>query len=87
MSGWKIPLWIIPTRLPDFSDLPRTTNEYRSTANMLSEEEVRKIANPPQLSPLQQDFLNMHHRLIHLPFAVMFKLAKIGILPKNYVSL
>ena len=54
---------------------------------MLSEEEVRRFANPPQLSPLQQGFLNMHHRLFHLPFAVMFKLAKIGTLPKNYLSL
>jgi hypothetical protein len=72
---------------PDFVDLPRTTTEYRNTAGMLSEEEIRRIANPPQLSPLQQDFLNVHHRLFHLPFAIMFKLAKIGILPKNYLSL
>jgi hypothetical protein len=69
---------------PEFNDLPRTTTEYWSTANMLTEEEVRKIVNPPQLSPLQQDPLNMHHRLFHLPFAVMFKWAKIGILPKSY---
>ena len=72
---------------PTITDLPRTTVEYRSTAEMLLEEELRKIANPVQLSPLQQEFLAMRRRLYHLPFAVMFRLAHFGILPKNYLLL
>jgi hypothetical protein len=65
---------------PEICDLPRTTLEYRDAANMLSEEEIHSIANPQQLSPLQHEFLNMHNRLFHLPYAVMFRLSQIGIL-------
>ena len=72
---------------PEICDLPRTTVEYRDTANLLSEEEIRSISHPQQLSPLQQEFLNMHHRLFHLPYTVMFRLAQIGILPNYFLRI
>jgi hypothetical protein len=52
---------------PEVCDLPSTTVEYRETSSLLSEEEIRQLANPPQLSPIQQEFLMMHNRLFHLP--------------------
>jgi len=39
------------------------------------------------LSALQQEFLNVHHRLYHLPFAIMFRMAQLGILPKYFLRL
>jgi hypothetical protein len=72
---------------PEICDLPRTTVEYRDTANMLSEEDIRKLANPPRLSPLQQEFLHMHNRLFHLPYTIMFRLSQLGVLPKYYLNL
>lgn len=39
---------------PEVLDLPTKTVEYQDTASLLSEEEIRCIANPQQLSQLQQ---------------------------------
>ena len=39
--------------------------------------------NPQPLSPAEQEFIDLHHRLLHLPYLVMFRLAKAGILPKH----
>ena len=37
------------------------------------------MANPITLGPAEQELLEMHHRLLHLPYSIMFCLSKAGI--------
>ena len=48
---------------------------------------IESMTNPVNLSPLQEEFLALHERLCHLPFSVMFRLVKAGILPKKFKKL
>ena len=45
--------------------------------------ESQDIARLTALSPVQQELMNWHHRLYHLPFRHIFRLAILGILPKR----
>ena len=72
---------------PDIGWIPSSIPEFRTTADTLSEEELKKIASPIHVSPLQQEFLSMHHKLFHLPYTHMLRLAKFGILPKRFLKL
>ena len=71
---------------PDIGWIPSLISEFRSTADTLSDEELKKIASPVPLSPLQQEFLSMYHKLFHLPSTHMLRLAKFGILPKHFLK-
>ena len=75
-----------PPENPDISWIPSSVPEYKSTANLLSEEELQKLTSLIHLSPLQQEFLSMHHKLFHLPYSTMLRLAKFGILPRRFLK-
>jgi hypothetical protein len=45
------------------------------------------LAHPQHLTPHEQEFLDMHNWLFHLPYSIMFRLAKIGVLPKYFTRL
>ena len=68
---------------PDVADLPSTIPQVQEAIRQLSDESIRKLANPTVLNPAEQEFLDLHHRLFHLPYSVMFRLAKIGFLTKD----
>jgi len=68
---------------PDIASLPTRLPELREAARQLSTKEFEAIMNPKPLSPAAQKFLDWHHRLFHLPYSVMFRLAKAGFLPKH----
>ena len=72
---------------PEVANIPVTTQNYRDATSTLSDEELDKLANPMHLTPHEQEFLDMHNRLFHLPYTVMFRLAKIDILPKYFARL
>ena len=72
---------------PEIANIPVTTKDYRNTASVLSDEELDKLAHPQSLTPQEQDFLDVHHRLFHLPYLIMFWLAKLGVLPKHLARL
>ena len=72
---------------PDVGWIPTSVPEYKSNAKRLSDEEIEAIASPKQLSPLQQEFLSLHHRLFHLPMHIMLRMSRIGILPKRFMKL
>ena len=72
---------------PDIGWIPASVPDLRNTSSLLSDEELKKIASPPTLSPSQQLFLSWHHRLNHLPFQLMLRLAQMGILPKQFLKL
>ena len=68
---------------PDIASLPTRLPELREAVQQLSARNVETIMNPKPLSPAGQEFLDLHHRLFHLPYAVMFRLAKACFLPKH----
>ena len=69
---------------PDFSNMPKTPLDYRNEVGTgLSLQEAQALATPQVLSPLKQELMSWHHCLYHLPFAMIFCLASLGILPKR----
>jgi hypothetical protein len=72
---------------PEIANIPVTTQDYKQTASTLSDEELDSLAHPKHLTPHEQEFLDMHNCLFHLPYSIMFRLAKIGVLPKYFTRL
>ena len=72
---------------PEIANIPVTTDDFRATSGILSDEDLNRLAHPETLSPQEQEFLDMHHRLFHLPYTIMFRLAKLGVLPKHFCRL
>ena len=72
---------------PDIGWIPTSVPEYKTAAHNLSDEDIEKIASPIHLSPLQQEFLSLHCRLFHLPYTVMLRMAKLGLLPRRFLKL
>ena len=71
---------------PDLTNVPRTPLDYCQEIKDISPEELKELVYPRQLSPVQQEFLSWHNRLFHMPFGQMYKLAKLGILPKRFMK-
>ena len=72
---------------PDIASIPIQILELKEAVRKLSNKELESIANPISLSSEEQEFLEMHHRLLHLPYLIMFRLEKAGILPTNFLRL
>ena len=72
---------------PDIGWIPTSIPEYWQSSRCISDEDVRKITSPDHLSPLQQEFLSLHHRLLHLPMPIMLRMSRLGILPKRFCKL
>ena len=72
---------------PDIGWIPTTIPDKKEAATTLSEEDISRMTNPVTLSPLQEEFLALHERLWHLPFSGMFRLVKLGFLPKKFSKL
>ena len=72
---------------PDFSNIPSTPLDYRNEVGIgISKEAAQELAYPRILSPSQQELLSWHHRLYHLPFARLFQLAQLKILPRSILG-
>ena len=72
---------------PDFSNIPKTPLDYRNeVGHGISLKEAQNLARPRPLSPLQQELMSWHHRLYHLPFRTIFRLADLGMLPKRFME-
>ena len=65
----------------DVADIPLTTDDYMSQCRNIDPEQLQRLMHPKSLSPRQEEWLQWHERLNHLPHAQMLKLAKRGILP------
>ena len=72
---------------PDIGWIPSLVPEYKQSGKTLSVEDIKKVTSPKHLSPLQQEFLSVHYKLSHLPFTIMLRLSKIGILPHRFQKL
>ena len=72
---------------PDIASIPTTIPDIQEAVQQLSDQDAESILRPNALSAAEQEFLDLHHRLFHLPFSVMFRLAKFGVLPKHFLQL
>ena len=67
--------------------LPTTLSKVQEAAKHLSDQELVSILKPRLLNPAEQKFIDIHHRLFHLPYSIMFRLSKAGRLRKNFLRL
>lgn len=70
----------------DIGWIPTSIPGYRASADHLTDERLENISSPQHLSPLQQEFLSLHHRSFHLPFTVMLQLSKFDIFSAEFSS-
>ncbi len=71
----------------DFSNIPKTPLDYCKEAGKgISKEEAETLARPRILTPIQQDLMDWHHRLYHLSFPKIFRLAEKGHLPSRLLD-
>ena len=74
----------------DIADIPSAEKDFESLATTLSAEELvelyARLTNPSSLTPAKEEFISWHHRLNHLPFPMMKRLAEMGVLPKRLAS-
>ena len=58
-------------------NIPPTLLDYCKEVGVgITQEEAQRLACPRVLTPLQQELMSWHHRLYHLPFNIIFMLAK-----------
>ena len=68
---------------PNFSNMLNIPLDYRNEVGTgLTLGEAQALSRPRTLSPLQQEFMSCHHRLYHLPYHILFRLARLSFLPK-----
>ncbi len=73
---------------PDLTNIPLDVDSYcQEIEKGLTKEDIASIARPQSLSPLQQEFLHWHHRLAHIPYHRLIRLAKEGLIPKRLTKL
>ena len=71
----------------DLSNIPRTPLDYcKEVGRGITKEEAELLARPQILSPVQQELMDWHHRLYHLSFSKIFRLAEAGHLPKGLLK-
>ena len=56
----------------DVASLPTTLPKVQYAAKQLSDQDLTFILHPRYLNPAEQEFIDMHHRLFHLPYSIMF---------------
>ena len=57
---------------PDVASLPTTLPKVQEAAKQLSDQDLASILKPRLLNPAEQEFIDMHHRLLYLPYSIMF---------------
>ena len=71
---------------PDIGRISTSISEYR-VAQMTLQTKRSTITSPYHYSLLQEDLLNLHHWLFHLPFSIMLYLSTLRILTKRFFEL
>ena len=72
---------------PDVASLPTTLPKVQDAAKEMSDQDLTSILQPRSLNPAEQEFIDMHHQIFHLPYSIMFQLSKAGLLPKHLLRL
>ena len=71
----------------DVSFIPVTSAEIQDQAAHINPELLQALLKPTNVTPLMSEFLDLHDRLRHMPFPVMFKLCQEGKLDKKFLAL
>ena len=72
---------------PDLSNIPSTLLASKNEVDVgISKEGAQALARPRILAPIQQELMDWHHRLYHLFFPKIFRLAELGHLPKRHLD-
>jgi len=78
---------LVPQLQPSFDNIPHTPRQFQSEVGKgITQAEAQELARPKQLTPIQQTLLVWHHRLYHLQFKHIFRLAKLNFLPKSLLQ-
>ena len=59
-------------KTPDIASIPSMIPGIREAAKQLNDTDLEAILNPKPISPTEQEFLDLHHRLHHLPYPIIF---------------
>ena len=61
---------------PSFTNLPDSPLAYKKEVGVgITDTEAQELARPRTLTPIQQELLSWHHRLYHLSFPRIIRLA------------
>ena len=71
----------------NMSHIPVTVDEIREQAAFINPEVLQALLKPTVVTPLMQEFMDLHDVLRHMPFPVMFKLCQDEKLPKKFLAL
>ena len=76
--------FITATHLHDLTNIPTDVDTYcKEVESGLTEEDIKQMAQPQSLSPLQQELMFWHNRLYDLPFHCLIPMARLRIIPKR----
>ena len=70
-----------------FSYIPSTCEKIKEQAEHINSETLQSLLHDKPPSPLLKEFFNLHERLGHMPFAIMFRLCSNERLPENCLVL
>ena len=73
--------------VPDIASIPIYFEDYINKFKNLKKRKSENIMFPEVLSPSQQEFKYWHEKLSHLHPKSMFRLAKLGFPPKQFLDL
>ena len=76
-----------PIDAPDIATIPITPEQYQIDLPKLTDLELRQISTPQTLDSDQQEFIELHYKLNHLPFPAMIVLSEKGRIKKKFAKL
>jgi hypothetical protein len=72
---------------PDIAVIPFTPEQYAVDLPNLTESKLEQISKPQSLNSDQQEFMELHYKLSHLPLLAMITLAEKGRIQKKFAKL
>ncbi len=73
--------------MPDVATIPNTPEQYQVDLPKLTDLELMQISTPQTLDSNQQEFMELHYKLSHLPLPTMLVLAEKGRIKKKFAKL
>ncbi len=73
--------------VPDVATIPITPEQYQVNLPKLTDLELMQILTPQTLDSDQQEFMELHYKLSHLPLPAMIVLAEKGRIKKKFAKL
>ena len=73
--------------MPAVATIPITPEQYQVDLPKLTDLELMQISTPQTLDSNQQEFMELHYKLSHLPLPAMIVLAEKGRIKKKFAKL